>query len=132
MTSAPTATARPGTAARAAQLVRDLLPYLGLMLVTYFSLASEYFLELYNLQRIATDSTTLIIVAIGMTLVILLGEIDLSVGAVTALLSVLIAQMMTAGIPWPLAVAATLALSSVIGLVNGVLTVVGRIHSLAC
>ena len=114
----------------AAKLLRDALPYLGLiLLIAYFSFASDFFFNTRNFQRLATDSSTLIIVAIGMTLVILLGEIDLSVGAVTALLSVLIAQMMAAGVPWPLAVAATVALSTAIGAINGAITVLGRIHS---
>ena len=118
------------SAAPAIGILRDALPYLGLvLLVAYFSFASDYFFNLRNFQRLATDSATLIVVALGMTLVILLGEIDLSVGAVTALLSVLIAQMMAAGWPWPAAVAATLALSMLIGLANGAITVLGRIHS---
>jgi ribose/xylose/arabinose/galactoside ABC-type transport system permease subunit len=129
MTAAPAAAPR-SAAVRAAGLARDLLPWLGLVvLIVFFSVASEYFLNVRNFQRLATDSATLVLVAMGMTLVILLGEIDLSVGAVTALLSVLIAQMLAAGIPWPLAVGLTLVLSSSIGLVNGALTVLGGIHS---
>ncbi len=114
----------------AARLLRDLLPYLGLLLlIVFFSLASEFFFNLRNFQRLVTDSSTLIVVAFGMTLVILVAEIDLSVGAVVALLSVILAQIMAAGIPWPLAVAATMLLSVGIGFVNGTITVLGRIHS---
>ena len=120
----------PPALLRAAKLLRDALPYLGLvLLIAYFSFASAFFFNLRNFERLASDSATLVIVALGMTLIILLGEIDLSVGAVTALLSVLIAQMMGVGMPWPLAVAATLALSFAIGLLNGMITVLGGIHS---
>ena len=120
----------PPALLRAAKLLRDALPYLGLvLLIAYFSFASDFFFNLRNFERLASDSATLVIVALGMTLIILLGEIDLSVGAVTALLSVLIAQMMGVGMPWPLAVAATLALSFAIGLLNGMITVLGGIHS---
>jgi len=119
----------PGPA-RMARLARDVLPYLGLAAtVAFFALASEFFLDLYNLQRLVTDAATLLVVAMGMTLVILLGEIDLSVGAVAALLGVLLAQMMAAGLPWPAACAAALALAVAIGTLNGAVTVLGRIHS---
>lgn len=106
------------------------MPYLGLLLlVVFFSVASDYFFNLRNFQRLVTDSSTLIVVALGMTMVILVAEIDLSVGAVVSLLSVLLAQIMAAGFAWPVAVAATLLLSVGIGLINGAITVLGRIHS---
>ena len=116
--------------ARILLLARNILPYAGLIaLVVYFSLASDFFLNSRNFERLVTDSATLIIVAMGMTLVILLGEIDLSVGAVVALLSVVLAQMMGAGTSWPLAVFLTLVLAAGIGFLNGAITVIGQIPS---
>ena len=110
--------------------LRDLLPYLGLVaVVVFFSATSEYFLGVANFQRLATDSATLLLVAFGMTLLILVGEIDLSVGAVVSLLSVVMAQVMAAGYPWPVSVATGLGLATLIGATNGVLTVFGRIPS---
>lgn len=115
---------------RLARLVRDALPYAGLVaVIVFFSLSSEFFLNLRNFERLVTDSATLMLVAFGMTLVILLGEIDLSVGAVVSLLAVLLAQMMAGGVAWPLAVAAVLALGLAIGAVNGAITVLGDIPS---
>ena len=113
-----------------AGLVRDVLPYAGLiLLVAYFSFASDFFFNTRNFERLATDSATLILVALGMTAVILIAEIDLSVGAVVALLSVIAAQVMAAGMPWYAAVAVALTVSVTIGLVNGVITVIGQIPS---
>ena len=110
--------------------LRDLLPYLGLVaVVVFFSATSDYFLSVANFQRLATDSATLLLVAFGMTLLILVGEIDLSVGAVVSLLSVVMAQVMAAGYPWPVSVATGLGLATLIGATNGVLTVFGRIPS---
>jgi len=115
---------------RIAALARDLLPYAGLVaVIVVFSLSSEFFLNLRNFERLVTDSATLMLAAFGMTLVILLGDIDLSVGAVVALLAVVLAQLMDAGTGWPLAVAAVLGLGTAIGLVNGMLTVLGGIPS---
>ena len=113
-----------------ARLLRDGLPYVGLVaLIAFFSLSSEFFLNARNFERLVTDSATLMLVAFGMTLVILLGEIDLSVGAVVALLAVILAQIMDAGWGWPVAVAAVLLIGLGIGLLNGAITVFGDIPS---
>jgi ribose/xylose/arabinose/galactoside ABC-type transport system permease subunit len=110
--------------------LRSVMPYLGLILVIlFFSLSSEFFFNPRNFQRLATDSATLMLVAFGMTLVILVGEIDLSVGAVVSLLSVAMAQVMAMGYPWPIAVSAGVAFGLLLGAVNGALTVFGRIPS---
>ncbi len=118
------------TARPLARVLRDAMPYLGLvLLIVVFALSSEYFLNLRNFQRLATDSATLMLVAFGMTLVILVGEIDLSVGAVVALLSVILAQLIAGGMGWPLAVVLVLMLGVAIGLLNGLVTVIGQIPS---
>jgi ribose transport system permease protein len=106
------------------------MPVLGLLLlVAVFAAGSEHFLNLRNFQRLAVDSATLMVVAFGMTLVILVGEIDLSVGAVAVLLSIVLARVMEAGWSWPAAVLLALALGTAIGLLNGLLTVAGRLPS---
>ncbi len=121
---------RRGGSDRVVTLVRDLLPLLGLAaLIVFFSLSSDFFLNSRNFERLVADSATLFLVAFGMTLVILIGEIDLSVGAVVALLSVILAQAMAAGMPWPLAVSVTIVLSVGVGLLNGAITVLGQIPS---
>ena len=114
----------------AAKLLRDIMPYLGLiLLVGYFTVSSEFFFNARNFERLATDSATLMVVAFGMTLVILIGEIDLSVSAVVGLLSVVLAQMMVAGLAWPVAMMLVIVLSVAIGTMNGVITVYGQIPS---
>ncbi len=115
---------------RIAGVLRDVLPYAGLIaVILFFALSSEFFFNLRNFERLVTDSATLMLVAFGMTLVILLGEIDLSVGAVVALLAVVLAQMMDAGMGWPVAVTLTLVVGLAIGAVNGAITVYGDIPS---
>jgi ribose transport system ATP-binding protein len=55
-------------------------PVLGLLgLVAWFSSASPYFLDGVNATNLVTDASTLLVCAFGMTLVVLIGEIDLSV-----------------------------------------------------
>lgn len=115
---------------RIAGLLRDILPYAGLIaVIIFFALSSEFFFNMRNFERLVTDSATLFLVAFGMTLVILLGEIDLSVGAVVALLAVILAQLMATGWPWPVAFAAILVIGTGIGLLNGIITVLGDIPS---
>jgi ribose/xylose/arabinose/galactoside ABC-type transport system permease subunit len=118
------------TGARLAGVIRDVLPYAGLiLLILFFALSSDFFFNTRNFQRLATDSATLMLAAFGMTLVILIGEIDLSVGAVTALLSVVVAQLMAAGMGWPSATMLVLLLGLSIGIINGAITIYGRIPS---
>ncbi|MDJ0684822.1 MAG: ABC transporter permease [Alphaproteobacteria bacterium] len=120
----------PSGGRRFAALARDALPYAGLAaVILLFSLSSEFFFNTRNFERLVTDSATLMLVAFGMTLVILLGEIDLSVGAVVALLAVILAQVMDAGVSWPVAVLAVLIIGFGIGLLNGAITVLGDIPS---
>jgi len=113
-----------------AALLRDALPYAGLIaVIVFFSFASEFFLNARNFERLVTDSATLMLVACGMTLVILLGEIDLSVGAVVSLLAVILAQIMDAGTAWPVAMLVVLLIGLGIGLLNGAVAVLGDIPS---
>jgi ribose transport system permease protein len=120
----------PGRGRVLVSRLRDLLPVLALtILLVGFSLASPFFLDPVNFRNLATDSATLMLCAFGMALVILLGEIDLSVGAVISLLSVGLAQVMLLGVPWPLAVLTILLAGAAVGLLNGVVTVVGRVPS---
>jgi ribose/xylose/arabinose/galactoside ABC-type transport system permease subunit len=110
--------------------LRDLAPWAALLaLVLYFSLANDFFLNLRNMERLAIDSATLMLVAFGMTLVILLGEIDLSSSAVVPFLCVVLALLMQGGMGWPLAAALVIAAGLGVGLLNGGLTVWGQIPS---
>jgi len=66
-------------------LVRKLLPFISFVtLFTVLSILSPYFLTIGNLSSVARQTAVINIIAIGMTLVIISGGIDLSVGAVLA------------------------------------------------
>jgi ribose/xylose/arabinose/galactoside ABC-type transport system permease subunit len=89
-----------------------------------------YFLTPDNLLRVLRDQAHLGVLAVGMTLVILTGGIDLSVGSIVALAG------MTLGIVWktthsaPAALAAGLAAGAVCGACNGALVSRGRVPPL--
>lgn len=113
-----------------ADAIRTAAPILGLIgLLIYFSFANEFFLDSFNLQNLVTDNATLLICAAGMTFVILIAQIDLSVGALTSLLGITTAKILETGITWPLAVVITVCLGGLIGLFSGTITAVGRIPS---
>jgi len=67
------------------------------------------------------DNSFLIVLAVGMTFVILTGGIDLSVGSVVALSTVVAARGMEAGWPAPVATLAVLAMGALLGLLTGLI-----------
>src|SRR6266481_4386150 len=98
-------------------------PFLGLLLVVgLFSLSPTvrpYFLTGANFKIILTQSVIVAIGTLGMTLIIVSGGIDLSVGSVVALTSVVGATALVKGCSSLVAVALTIAAGAGIGLVNG-------------
>src|SRR5260221_184599 len=105
-----------------------LLAYV--VMCVYLSLAAPNFLTERNLVNILRQMSMIAIIGVGMTMVIIAAEIDLSVGSMAAFSGVLLA-MMTAQwqIPLPFAVVLTLALASLSGLIVGILRVTLRIPS---
>jgi ribose transport system permease protein len=102
--------------------VRDAGTLIGLVaIVVIFGLLAPDFLSQRNLLNILQQSSINACLALGMTLVIISGGIDLSVGPTAAISAVITATMLVAGIPIPLAIVAGLAIGAICGLVNGVL-----------
>ncbi len=101
-----------------------------LAIVLFFGAISQSFLTVRTLTTIAGQVPPLALICCGMTLVLIIGGIDLSVGSVLALsgsvLSVLLARTDS---PLPLAIAAALATGGAMGLFNGALSVWLRIPS---
>jgi len=100
--------------------MRDVGTLLGLVIlcVVFSSLTNVFFTE-RNLVNILQQSSINACIAIGMTLVIISGGIDLSVGPVAALSAVLAGTLLVNGIPIPLAILAALAIGAACGAING-------------
>jgi galactofuranose transport system permease protein len=98
---------------------------LALVVAVGAAVFGNSFIGPQNLGNIALDSSYLVLIAVGMTFVIISGGIDLSVGSLFALSGVLAAY----GAQWgsAAAVALPLAVCGLIGLVNGVLVGHARI-----
>ncbi len=79
------------------------------------------FFEPANLELMARQTAIVCMAALGMTVVIVAGGIDLSVGSVIALSTVVIALLLRANVSPVLAALGAVAAAAVCGLVNGVL-----------
>ncbi|HEV2861392.1 MAG TPA: ribose ABC transporter permease [Pyrinomonadaceae bacterium] len=88
---------------------------------------TPHFLTVSNLLNVVEQAAIIAIVAVGMTFVIITGAIDLSVGSVLAFAGVVMASVLHAEAPVPLALAAALGTGLFCGLVNGALITVGRL-----
>jgi ribose transport system permease protein len=105
------------------KLLSQFGPFLGLLLVIgLFSIngeVREYFLSYANFKIILTQTVIVAIGALGMTLIIISGGIDLSVGSVIALTSVVGALLIQLAWPTFAVVMAVIAAGGLIGLFNG-------------
>lgn len=93
------------------------LPLAVLAMVVFFAFRSDVFFTVPNWQNVGLQAAALACVAFGQAFVVLTAGIDLSVGSMVALSSVVAAMFMGSGIA--IAVVAALAIGVVVGLVNG-------------
>ena len=111
---------------------RALLRQYGLMLsfillCLALTLLSDRFLTPSNLLNVLRQATINGIISIGMTYVILTAGIDLSVGSILALSTVVAASLMQSGQPVAVAVAGGLVLGTALGVINGLITAKARV-----
>ncbi len=99
-----------------------------IVMMTFLSLSTPYFLTPGNLAIVARQIALAAIIAMGMTLVILTGGIDLSVGSVVSITSVMVGVVMVSmKMPIWIAILAGILVGAVIGLINGMLIVRTRV-----
>jgi ribose transport system permease protein len=112
--------------------VTDVLGMFAVLaiLVIFFGLLSRQFLTLRTLQSVLNQVPDLMVIAAGMTLVLIAGGIDLSVGSVLALSGAFLGMAM-ADWGWPLwaAIALCLTVGAVCGLANGLVSALWSIPS---
>jgi ribose transport system permease protein len=98
-------------------------------LCLYGTLGTNRFASTANLLNVGQQASLIGIMAIGMTFVIISGEIDLSVGSIYVLASMVVGTLLENGVNWLVAVAAGVATGAACGVVNGALTVVLKVPS---
>ncbi|BFV60783.1 ABC transporter permease [Kitasatospora sp. CMC57] len=136
MTTSAALTRKPRSAAL---LARQVMGEAGigialLALLAVFTVAAPKFATSDNLTNIATEITLNTMLAVGMTFVILVGGIDLSVGSVMALSAVVAGPLLTAqGLSTPVAILLAVVVSALVGmgcgLVNGFVSERWRVPS---
>ena len=97
-------------------------------LVIIISIAAPVFLSPRNIRNVLQQVSTLGILSMGVTVLMISGGIDLSVGSAISTVAVVAGTMLKAGIPAEYAVLAGLALGCAIGTLNGVLAAFTRAH----
>jgi len=95
------------------------------VLLALVGLVAPSFFTTGNLRDLALNNAPLLLIATGMTLVILVGQIDISVGSQFAVVSVAAGVLAKGGLPVPLLLPSVLLLGAGLGAVNGFL--VGRL-----
>lgn len=128
----PGSPARPSPAALAGRILRDHGVYVALVLLVIFNaVATNNFLTPETIQLLATQTTVVIMVSLGMALVIGTGGVDLSVGAVMAIAAAMTAKAFTPdgfGLPIGVAILLAVVLATLVGAFNGVIVAFARVQ----
>jgi len=108
--------------------IKRFLPFVSLIaLCVLIAVLEPRFLSAGNLASVARQTTVITIMAMGMTMVMVSGGIDLSVGSMLALAGVIGAFAMVGGAPVIAGIAVCVAIGAVCGLINGVAVATLRI-----
>lgn len=110
-------------------LMKNIMYIVLVVMCIAMAAASDKFLTTTNLMTIVKQISIQSIVAIGMTMIIITGNIDLSVGSIVAFASVSCAMLMKSGVPAIIAIIITVIVSGVLGLISGGVTAKLKLHS---
>lgn len=96
-------------------------------LVIILWILTPHFMTISNLLNVVQQTSINAIIAVGLTFVIITAGIDLSVGSILAFSGVVLASVLNAGMPVPIAMLAGLGVGLLCGIVNGLLISYGRL-----
>lgn len=105
-----------------------LICLLGIIIL--FSFLSEYFFTVRNLSNVLGQASIIMLVATGVAIALIAGEVDISVGSLIAAIAFPLIEIMNATGSVELGIAGALALGLTIGAVNGYLSAYLKINSL--
>lgn len=101
-----------------------------LLAILLFGMSSDVFWSAQNAANVMRNGYELWLIALGMTLLMAMGAIDVSVGAVMGITAILTGQALAANLPLPLVMAIGPLAGAVLGLVAGCVVVLGRIPAI--
>ncbi len=127
------AASAPGAGVQALRLLGRVWAWLFLLvLVTFFTVTTPHFFDLFNFQAMGANMAIILVLALGQTFVIITGGIDLSVGFVMGLATIVISLVMRhlVGYPLPVALLAGAAAGVCVGIAAGLFNgfVVARLN----
>jgi ribose transport system permease protein len=102
--------------------------FILLLLVAVFTIINNIFIHPTNLLNMLKRMSYVAITAFGMTFVITLGGLDLSVGGTAAIVGVSLALILGMGVPLVIAILLCLIIAMILGSINGVIVVKGKIE----
>lgn len=109
-----------------------LIKYKSVIGLIVFSLIiaifNDRFLTIGNILNVLRQTSINSVIAAGMTFIILTGGIDLSVGSTLALTGAIMASLLSAGVPLPIAILLTIVLGAFIGFLNGLIIAKGKVQ----
>lgn len=101
-----------------------------IVLCIVFTISNSTFMTVDNLLNIVRQSSTMIIVAIGLTFVMIAGELDLSIGGVACLSGIITSLALKSGVNIGLSVILGLCIGVIFGLLNGMITTKFKLPSM--
>jgi len=103
---------------------------LFLMIAMFSFLSPKAFPTIYNFTNVLNQASLAMIIAGGLTMAVIVGELDLSIGFVASMSGVLVTGLIIqSGLPIPLAIIVVILTGTFIGLVNGVIVTKARVNS---
>src|SRR4029079_10394069 len=126
--SAGATTLQPSALRRGALLQQEGLVGAAIVALSMvIGLINPEFISPANLSDILVNTAYVAVAAVGMTMVIVSGGIDISIGSILGVCATIAGKLAVSGVPVPLAFLAAVAAGAVMGLLNGVLISFARI-----
>src|SRR5262249_14734854 len=94
----------------------------------FLEFRTGHFLQAANLQNLATDAALLAFCAVGTSLVILAGGLDISLGALMALSAGVAGRLWEQQWPFPMVAIVAVMVGGLGGFMNAALSLIGRVH----
>jgi ribose transport system permease protein/rhamnose transport system permease protein len=126
--SAGATTLQPSARRRGALLQQEGLVGAAIVALSMvIGLINPEFISPANLSDILVNTAYVAVAAVGMTMVIVSGGIDISIGSILGVCATIAGKLAVSGVPVPLAFLAAVAAGAVMGMLNGVLISFARI-----
>lgn len=110
-------------------LMKYIMHIVLIIMCIFFAISNDRFLTLTNITIIIKQISIPSLVAIGMTLIIITGNIDLSVGSIVAFVSVCTGLLLKAGVPIFFTIIIALIIAGALGFISGIVTAKLKLHS---